>query len=309
MKKELVDLISEIEKLINELKSKISNIPEVEEKLDKINNEIKKPEIKHVKPENVINDDLKKFLDNPDWVAAVPTNLICDETNHEDKMDRARGVRDIFNSDYNYENKKILDFGTGYGHFIQALTEKNVALAVGYDIKNEFQISSNEKMILTTSWDEVLKNAPYDLVFLYDVIDHAANETPQDILIKAKSVLSNEGMIKMRCHPYIGKHGGHTYTKINKAYAHLILTPSELKELGHDFKNFPTIKVTTPLKTYSKFIIDAGLKTLNQKVINESAEQIFLSGKFAERIKSNLKTNLLLIPQMGMQFIDYTLSK
>lgn len=310
MKKELLELMEKIESSLTELKSKLQNIVEQEQPQqveEKIVVETKIQEITHV-DEPTVNDALRQFIANPAWIPAVPPDLICDENSYEDKMDRARGIRDIFNPSFNYEGKKVLDLGTGYGHLVQAISEKNPAIVVGYDVKNEFQVGNSEKSILTTSWDEVVKNGPYDFIMIYDVLDHAIDETPQNILIKAKSVLTSNGIIRMRCHPFISKHGGHAYTKINKAYAHLILTEAEMKEIGHDFKNFPTIRVTTPLKTYSSFISGAGLKTVDHKVVNEPADGFFLTGNVSDRIKMNLHIRQLLIPQMGMQFVDYTLS-
>ena len=246
---------------------------------------------------------------NPAWKLAVPPDLICDENNHEDKMDRARGIRDIFHPNFVYENKKILDLGTGYGHLVQAVMEKNPSFVAGYDIKDEFQVSPSNKSILTTSWDEIVKNGPYDSIFIYDVIDHIEKETPQDLLNKAKSVLADGGVIRMRCHPFISKHGGHVYTKINKAYVHLALSKEELISLGYNMKNYPTIRVTMPIRTYNKFITDVGLRFVHQNVVTEQAEGFFLNGEIANRIKKTLGMNNLPIPQMGMQFLDYTLSK
>lgn len=321
MKKELLDIITNIESNLNLMKEKLavfveSVIPEkqkiVEEtKVVEVPEPTKVPEATKVPDEKkpVISDALRQLVENPTWGKAVEQDLICNENSHEDKMDRAKGIRDIFCTNFNFENKKILDFGTGYGHLVQAISEKNPTIAVGYDVKNEFQIASTEKTLFSTSWDEVVKNGPYDFIIIYDVIDHVVNETPQQILMKAKSVLNNNGTIRMRCHPFISRHGGHVYTKINKAYAHLILTESELKELGHNFNNYPTVKVTTPLRTYAKFISDAGLKMVDHKLINEPAHNFFLTGTMADRIKMNLKIKQLLIPQMGMQFVDYTLAK
>jgi len=309
MKKELLEIVDNIEKQIAQLKSKINilvdgTIVVEEKKQDVVEKE------KTVLNEPVITDDpLKVFVDNPAWTAAVQQDLICDENNHEDKMDRARGIRDIFYPNFAFENKKILDFGTGYGHLVEAIAEKNPSFVVGYDIKDNFQISSNEKKLLTTSWDEVVKNGPYDLIYIYDVVDHVERETPQDILNKAKSVVANDGIIRMRCHPYISRHGGHVYTKINKSYVHLILTKEEMEKLGHDFKNYPTIQVTTPQRTYAKFIADVGLRIIDSKTVNEPADGFFLTGNVSDRIKMNMRIKQLLIPQMGMQFLDYTLSK
>ena len=47
---------------------------------------------------------------------------------------------------------------------------------------------------------------------------------------------------------------------------------------------------------------------IDSKTVSEPAETFFLTGNVAERIKSNLNIKQLLIPQMGMQFVDYTLS-
>jgi len=303
MKKELLDIIARIESQLSELKIKVSSIA------DPIAPVVTQNIVPEVQVDNTDNIKvLRDFVNNPSWSVAVPPDLICDETNNEDKMDRARGIRDVFHPNFSYEKKKILDFGTGYGHLVQAISEKNPDIVVGYDIKDNFQIASNEKQILTTYWSEVVKKAPYDLIYIYDVIDHAENESPQEILKKAKSVLSPSGVIRMRCHPYISRHGGHTYNKINKGYVHLVLSKDELSQLGHDFKNFPTIFVTTPLMTYGKFIGEANLRIIDSKTVSEPAETFFLTGNVAERIKSNLNIKQLLIPQMGMQFVDYTLS-
>lgn len=337
MEKELLNLVSQIENDLNLLKSKLfdflqskekivennsneipTNLPETQVVSESISSlpepvveivETPQPVVQSPPPAPPIDEALNQFISNPAWVAAVPQDLICDENNHEDKMDRARGVRDLFNFNFSYENKKVLDYGTGYGHLVEALLEKNVSLAVGYDVVGEFQIQSADKKVMTSSWDEVVSKGPYDLIFLYDVIDHVIGETPQEILIKAKSVLSDSGIIKMRCHPFISKHGGHLYNKVNKAYAHLVLSRDEMIKLGHDFKNYPTVRVTMPIRTYNKYIEDAQLKIVSQSVVNEQAEKMFLSGDFGHRIKTNLGMRNIPIPQMGMQFLDYTICK
>ena len=297
MKKELLDIMASIKLKLNELELKINSI-------DQVKPIVNDPQLS---PEALLK--LKNFVDLPEWTEAVPQDLICDETNHEDKMDRARGIRDIFHSNFPFENKKILDFGTGYGHLVEAITERNPTFVVGYDIKNEFQINSKSNSLLTNSWDDVVNNGPYDLIYLYDVIDHVEKEGPHDVMAKVKSILADNGIIKMRCHPFISRHGGHVYNKINKSYAHLMLTKDELTALGHDFKNYPTQKVLYPVKTYRGLIAGAGLKMLSENLVTEPAEQFFLEGESEKRIKNNLGISNLLIPQMGMQFIDYTAGK
>lgn len=305
MKKEINAIINSILNQVNQLKVKIDTLLPEERSVSVA----QVPQTSNLSDQDKINI-LKKFVyENPSWSEAVPSDLICDENSYEDKMDRAHGIRDVFYPNFSFENKKILDFGTGYGHLVQSIVEKNPAFVVGYDILNDFQVGSTDKSLLTTSWDEVVNNGPYDLIYLYDVIDHVENEQPHEILIRAKSILKEDGVIRMRAHPFISKHGGHTYTKVNRGYAHLILTKEELSVLGHNFKNYPTIFVTTPVKTYNEFINKAGLRNADQKTITEPADSWYLTGSAANRIRVNLKINNLLIPQMAMQFLDFTLTK
>jgi 2-polyprenyl-3-methyl-5-hydroxy-6-metoxy-1,4-benzoquinol methylase len=311
MKKEINAIINSILNQVNQLKIKIDTLVP-DQPVAPVAQVASIAQI--TQPNNMSQQDrmsiLKKFVyENPNWSAAVPPDLICDENSHEDKMDRANGIRDVFHPNFVFDNKKVLDFGTGYGHLIQSILEKNPAFVIGYDILGDFQVGNTDKSLLTTSWDEVTKNGPYDLIYLYDVIDHVEHEQPHEILLKAKSVLKDDGVIRMRAHPFISKHGGHTYTKVNKGYAHLILTKEELSLLGHNFKNYPTIFVTTPVKTYNEFINKAGLRNADQKTITEPADSWYLTGDAANRIRSNLRINNLLIPQMGMHFLDFTLTK
>lgn len=313
MKKELLDIMESIKLKLNELESKINLIEEIQPAVataQPIPEPTPEP-IPEPTPEPVVDPllHLKNFVNLPEWVEAVPPDLICDETSHEDKMDRARGIRDIFYSGYAFEGKKILDLGTGYGHLVEAITERNPAFVVGYDIRNEFQVGNKSNSLLTNSWDDVVNNGPYDLIYLYDVLDHVENDSPAGVLNAAKLVLADNGVIRMRCHPLISRHGGHTYNKVNKSYAHLILTKEELASLGHDFKNYPTQRVIYPMKMYRGLIAGAGLKMVSENVVTEPAEQFFLEGESEKRIKNNLGIGSLLIPQMGMQFLDYTVSK
>jgi|LakMenE01Jun11ns_1017448.scaffolds.fasta_scaffold9956826_12 2-polyprenyl-3-methyl-5-hydroxy-6-metoxy-1,4-benzoquinol methylase len=314
MKIDLINLVNSIQDKLNDLKVKIDSLPN-DQNFMNLKNEnvsiVQQTIVQQTIQQQAIDvqKQLEDFISNPQWVAAVPPDLMCDENNNEDKMERARGIRDIFYPNYSFENKRILDFGAGYGHLVKAVSENNPAIVVGYDIKNDFQIDSNDKMKFTTSWDDVLKNGPYDLIYIYDVIDHIVDDRPEQFLSKVRLLLSDNGVARMRCHPFIGRHGGHAYTKVNKSYAHLALTKEELIALGCDLKNYPTLKVLTPIMTYNKFIVSSGLKIIDQKTISEPAEKFFLEGDVGNKIKVNLNIKNLLIPQMSIQFCDYTLTK
>ena len=91
---------------LNELESKINLIEEIQPAVATAQ-PIPEPTPEPT-PEPVVDPllPLKNFVNLPEWVEAVPPDLICDETSHEDKMDRARGIRDIFYSGYAFEGKK-----------------------------------------------------------------------------------------------------------------------------------------------------------------------------------------------------------
>ncbi len=166
---------------------------------------------------------LQDLLKSDKWPEAVLEFQIADDTSEEDKTDRAEGIIDILIEE-SLEGKRFLDFGCGEGHSVKYSSEENASVSVGYDIKSTGKLpwEQDGKFLLTTEFEKVLDKGPFDIVLIYDVLDHA--EDPMDVLLKASSVLSPTGTIYLRCHPFSSRHGGHCYRKLNKAFVHLVFS-------------------------------------------------------------------------------------
>jgi 2-polyprenyl-3-methyl-5-hydroxy-6-metoxy-1,4-benzoquinol methylase len=215
-------------------------------------------------------------LNNPEWPAAVDLKMICDLESEEEKNIRAASIFSIFlaskihKGDRPASEKRVLDFGCGEGHVVKQIS--SVAKAIGYDITAQNWDKWHDRQALTTSFGEVVLRGPYDLILIYDVLDHAEGITPVDILKQAKSVLSPGGQIIVRCHPWCGRHGNHLW-KLNKAFAHVVFSEEELAKIGH--KGMHTIKVTHPEETYSRWFSEAGLRITWENLTWEQSGPIF----------------------------------
>jgi 2-polyprenyl-3-methyl-5-hydroxy-6-metoxy-1,4-benzoquinol methylase len=244
------------------------------------------------------------------WPAAVNPNLICAADSESDKVDRANGVVELMIEE-NLNGKKFLDFGCGEGHIVDVSTKHKTASSVGYDIAKD-KNWGNKSGKLTTDMDEVESNGPYDIIVLFDVLDHISPydnlDAPKSILTKVSELLSPTGKVYLRCHPWTSRHGTHMYHWKNKAFAHLVYTEEELNQMNVKIGE-PTQKVTTPIATYRNWIEHSGLKVDNERIIKEPVEEFFRSPKVANRIKANVGMDKFPEFQMSVQFVDYILSK
>jgi 2-polyprenyl-3-methyl-5-hydroxy-6-metoxy-1,4-benzoquinol methylase len=224
-------------------------------------------EIKEVLADLVVDLDtfcefelLKGIIESEEWPGAVYGVQIADENSEKDKDERAEGIMDIVLPPL--QGKRFLDFGCGEGH-VAARASKLATVSVGYDITRNPRSSfdwekDSDNLLLTTDFESVRSGGPYDIILLYDVLDHAHNSTPQEILSSAASVLADGGKIYLRNHPWCSRHGGHAYRKINKAFVHLVFDEDELRSMGIEVES--NMHVTRPVATYNAWIEGAGLK-------------------------------------------------
>ena len=279
-------------------------------------------EIKKVEKQSAASqfEYLKKLLETDQWPESVYSFQIADESSESDKTERAEGIVDVlFQHDLN--NMKFLDFGCGEGH-VAKYCSNNSSVSVGYDIikapNSSFaweELTNN--FLLTNDFDKVKENGPYDIILLYDVLDHAIvssldqHNSMVQLLYNAKSVLSPEGTIYLRCHPWCSRHGGHLYRKLNKAFLHLVFSEEELGLLGLNLE--PIHKVLAPLFTYDNVIKDAKLKKITESIEKQQVESFFSSDSV---IKDRLLSTWGIkfwgdrnTPefQMSQCFVDYTL--
>jgi cyclopropane fatty-acyl-phospholipid synthase-like methyltransferase len=257
---------------------------------------------------------LKKLLESNNWPEAVFEAQIADENSEKDKEERAEGISDILLPVL--DNKKFLDFGCGQGHVVK-YNSKFASISVGYDIKNSvfpfIWEKLQDKMLLTTDFSKVEEQGPYDVILLYDVLDHVENETMEQVLEKAKSVLAQDGTIYLRCHPWSGRHGGHAYKKINKAFINLVFSDEELTELGLVLE--PNQKIVYPIKTYDTAIRNVGLvKQSEAELDTQEVEEFFEQNPLVKNriLKSfGIEEWSASTPkfQMSQCFLDYVLKK
>jgi len=235
-----------------------------------------------------------------DWPEASPQYLICSQ-DEEDKFERAQGILDYIGD--NLANKKVLDFGTGEGH-VAIKASETASKVVGYDLNSTGQLiwEQDEKCLLTTDFSKVLTNAPYDLIILYDVIDHAKN--PDALLEQLKTLCSSSTKIFVRCHSWMSRHGGHLYKQINKAWVHVFFTEEELKKMG--VKTEFVQKYYYPIDHQEGLFKKAGFGVTYANFVRCGVEPFFRKPELASRIPSEYGNNF---PewQMSQLYNDYVL--
>jgi 2-polyprenyl-3-methyl-5-hydroxy-6-metoxy-1,4-benzoquinol methylase len=257
--------------------------------------------------------ELINLLNSKEWPHAVDPSLICDITSEQDKEDRAEGILDLI-IDVHLENLKFLDFGCGEGHVVNKSRTQKPRMAVGYDIKKSDKWDNWEKspnVMFTDSWVDVKQSGPYNIVLMYDVIDHmiCSEEEVVAQLKEIKQALAINGKVYLRSHPWCSRHGTHLYHKLNKAFAHIVFTGEELKVMGYQQEQVR--KVLYPLKEYKRMFSAAGFKvSYGPHQIKEGVEPFFSKNlTIAQKIKDHFKEIKNDFPsfQLEQQFIDFVL--
>lgn len=259
--------------------------------------------------------EVERLLESDEWPEAVFAAQITDENSERDKEDRAEGIADILLPPM--RGKKFLDFGCGEGHVAKHVS-KEASLSVGYDPQRppKSQLAWEESqgsLLLTTDFQKVKNSGPYDVILLYDVVDHVVGASAAEVLSKAAEVLAENGKVFLRCHPWCGRHGGHLYRKINKAFVHLVLSDDELRSKGVTPEH--NTKVIKPLVAYAEAIKASGLAQESEPEVDSQEVEVFFKETPAirERILrhwgvSSWDTDPPAF-QMSQCFVDYVLKK
>lgn len=244
------------------------------------------------------------------WPAAVDQKMIVSPDSNADKQFRALQV--VNSIRIPISGKVVLDCGCGEGH--NASEMANLALkAVGYDIKkhDHWSTISKPNLIFTDDQQSVTEHGPYDLIILYDVIDHLINEDPTGIMKWASGLLEKDGRIFVRTHPWASRTGGHYYDHMNKAFIHLALTPDEAVKMGIKVKE-TNLKVVRPMAAYEQWFRESGLEVVEKRVKSSEVEPFF-TGPIMDRIvKINWAGDLdndTARKILSNHFIDYVLKR
>lgn len=220
-------------------------------------------------------EDLRTLLESNEWPQAVHSVQIADENSEKDKEERAEGIADILLPPL--EGKKFLDFGCGEGH-VANYASKFANISVGYDIvkseRSAFSWNKDEGLFLTTDLESVKAKGPYDVILVYDVMDHLQNSTPKELFALLALMLADGGKIYARMHPWTSRHGGHAYRKINKAFVHLVFTEEELSSMGLELEH--NLKIKAPIATYNSWLEGSGLKnSIEPELDQQDVEPFF----------------------------------
>jgi SAM-dependent methyltransferase len=267
------------------------------------------PEVPNTNFQNVAADTklarkihVERLLAIEEWPEAVPPYLVASDASDQDQIDRANAVLDTMG----IQGERFLDFGCGEGWITKQMLARGAIEADGYDIK----ISSTWKKLkgpnFTHNFDDIKKDY-YDVVLLYDVLDHA--EDPEDVMKNVKLALKKDGKVYIRCHPWTSIHANHIYKKgLNKAYIHLFLMWEEMHDLIGEAPMYTRIE-KDPLTAYHWWFRDF---TVNkERVVREPVHDFFLQSSFKDLLQKEqrLRDKELepFMERMSMQFVDYLL--
>ena len=257
---------------------------------------------------------LTEILESDNWPKAVPDNQICDLTSEEDKRHRAKGIVDII-LDRSLDGKRFLDVGCGEGHVCEHLANySSPKVCVGYDIERpDATLWASDSLNLVDDWVMVKDRAPYDVILLYDVLDHTYEGEVVPLLKRVKDVCAKDAVIFVRTHPWCGRHGGHLYHKTNKAFLHLIFTEVELIDMGFSVPQMQ--KVLHPQKRYGEWFNKAGFGSPKHHVVHEKPEEIFRESQvLRDRLRSHwsdsFDSRARIFPefQMAQSYVDYIIT-
>ena len=201
------------------------------------------------------------------WPEAVPTTFIVRPGQRPAATMRARQIIDQLAGDLSGLN--MLDYGCGEG-WTAAVAADQAATVVGYDPTPspvwETLIRDNLKFATSPG------NGPYDIILCYDVLDHV--EEPQaEVMARLHRLLSPEGVLYLRLHPWTSRHGAHQYegNGNNLAYWHLAAEPAEVAAAVM----VPPYRVIRPLAIYEALVRDAGFKVLERRIDSHEPEPYF----------------------------------
>lgn len=250
---------------------------------------------------------IDSLIANVDWPETVP-QFQLKEPSDDDQRKRAKAVMDMVLT-RSLTGLDFLDFGCGDGWLAEEALRRGARLADGYDT----QVSSkwtelkakSPALSFTSVFHEV--DAMYDVIMLYDVLDHCYD--PIDVMSKVKSLLKPDGIVYVRCHPWTSKHATHVFKQgINKAYFHLFLSWDEMNnQLGRaPIFTRPEIDPVTAYRYWFQ-----QFRVTKENIITEPVSDFFQNAATKKLIQEAQKLPSreinTFMKRMEIQFVDYRL--
>lgn len=245
-----------------------------------------------------LNSNFDELILSDFWPTEVDASAIVNTPRRA-----IRRAKAIINSYGAMKETKFLDVGCGKGHCVVEASKQG-ATAWGYDITEQWE-GPPESGALTTDFNVIKEKGPYDLVALYDVIDHVLDpEKCLSMLRDICSVCTANTTIRIRCHPWTSRHGGHLYLTLNKAYSHILLSDEALAKQ----KCEPVRKIARPLRDYKSLFDEGGFEIKSMNKISRPLERLFESPALVVAFKKKLNVDRnWQASVLPIEFIDYIL--
>jgi len=207
-------------------------------------------------------------------------------------------------------NKNVLEFGCCDSELAAMLqNECGAKKVVSFDLdlcKYRQNIINDQGVIYTDNFRIVQQNESYDIITINDILDHT--EKPVYWLKQLTPLMSVNGRVFIRFHPYTSRNGTHLSEQLNKAFLHLVFSDDELATFG--VSNKFTRKITDLNISYERFIEESGLKIIKKNTKKTPVELMFFNDeKIAGRIKKNILIDKNLAEVLEIDYIDYELMK
>lgn len=250
---------------------------------------------------------LKSLMEIDCWPESVPKHLMTGPTD-EDQTKRARAVLDMM-LDRSMEDVNFLDFGCGDGWIANEALKRGCKLSTGYDITlNDNWEKFDSDVQFTSVYNEVPKDQ-YDVVFLYDVLDHCFE--PEEAMKQVYNSVKGTGVVYVRCHPWTSRHATHLWKKgINRAYLHMFFTWEEMRELLGESPVFTRSEIF-PIEAYHSWF-KPHFNILKERPIEEPVSDFFHVPAFKELLanEQGIKSSEVdsLLSRMRLQFVDFVLT-
>jgi len=260
-------------------------------------------------PEPVVpekNEDREKHLKDlmliDCWPEAIPQILVTTPTDKDNKS-RAVSVMDMLLTK-SIEGLNVLDYGCGEGWITQEAKRRGADNVVGYDpVKSDKWKDLTGPSFIDSL--EVLQKDFFDVVILFDVLDHCLD--PQLVMDKILYSMKKSGIVYVRCHPWTSRHASHLVKHgINKAYMHMFLSWKETENLIGEKPMF-TRNEKNPVESYRWWF--KNFKIVKERMIKEPVNDFFKHPDFKTLLTN--EQNILDIDdfllKMQIQFVDYIL--
>ena len=220
------------------------------------------------------NRAIQRMLQGTDWPLALEPELIC--ITDEDKLKRDRAILSTF---LDRPTGSLLDYTLDGDHFAKEAIKTGLSATATSDLKS--------------------MSGTFDIILMYDVLDHIEN--PVEQLQQAKLLLSPNGVIVIRNHPWCSRHGAHLHS-VNKAFAHLLLNES-------DFQTSTKQKIFYPRSTYHRWFNQSDLEIAKERTIKQEVEPFFKTEPLSSKLCQIYNTDQFPAYQLSQVYCDYTLKQ